>query len=259
MVFEEQKRAENRNQALQLRALEKYGIIYEGTVDTKAEQTPDEKQATSEVRAAAKAAELEQWNDVLNDLATKEDPLEYATEQINQNSQNLGKTEKAVLSRFKALRAVVPNEAGIIEQLKDIGPKKAKFVLLLKRLKVATVHRDKNYLATNRKFAIVLKAINKAFDGCDLLSSQEIADKLRRCLALDKSFNLDYLEQEQRTDRYLNIARIFFELERKDSRDEAGQKVNSYKICPLTFDKVFNNPTKVRVQNSSLSTAYLIK
>ena len=132
-------------------------------------------------------------------------------------------------------------------------------MLLLKRLKVATVHRDKNYLATNRKFAIVLKAIDKAFNGCDLLSSQEIADKLRRCLALDKSFNLDYLEQEQRTDRYLNIARIFFELERKDSRDEAGQKVNSYTICPLTFDKVFNKLPKVRVQNSSLSTAYLIK
>lgn len=257
-VFNLQQKAQTRNDGLMIAALESYGMTYSGADSCTLEQTATEKSTAGKVRKAAREQQQEAYLAVLDELSQEEAPLGMAEAEIKTNAHNLTNVQRDVYSRFVALAKVCPNQEGIIQEMQAIGPKKAKFEVLLKRVKIAAARRDKGYLAKNRKFAIVLKAIDTEFKAGQRFTSNKIAAKIHNALALDRSLDLSYLEQDVRTDRYLKTARLFFDFVRKDSRNAEGGKVNKYEVCPLTFDHLFKIEPKVRVQNRpSLKTVNL--
>jgi hypothetical protein len=254
ITFTQERIAENRNDQLLIRNLNKYGIVYRDQVASCAEQTTEEKANAAKIREQKKEKELQEYNATLDQLSHRSDAYEFASDQITGN-KDLTKIQKAVYSRYKKLYELTLNHAGTINRLKDIGPKKAKFIQLIERLRIALLRSNKAYLADGNKFAMILQAVENEFKEGDLLTSDQIKDKLTRILTLDRSLDI---EQDQRSDKALKILRLFFEVDRKDQRDQAGKKVNKYRICPLTFEDILNNNSKIRVQTGPETVPQLL-
>lgn len=250
IVFCQQRTAENRNDELLLDQLGRYGIrAGQHEVDDR-EMSQAERQEAQQARTEARANKQHEYETVLAEL--EQDPQAYATAGEKVRQKKLSEPVRAAYKRFLVLHDLAPNKAEIIALLRRVGLKNSEFQLLRKRILIACLQRDAEWMESNRKLPIVLKAIRHAFaaavENCDRLSSEAIAERIATCLALDKGFDLTYLEETQRADRYLKIARLFYDVERCDSRNEAGEKVTTYKVCTLVFDELFNNNPKTRVQ-----------
>lgn len=254
-VFNLERKAQNRNDALMIAALEGYGMTYRGSEEHHHQQTPQERAAASMSRERAKVERAEAFAEALATLEAQPAPLDFADRQLKARGSKLKSAEQAAYSRFVGLCGVGADPDSALKELRDMGPSKSKFDLLLKRLKVAALRRDEEYMAANRKMAIVLKAIYSQFTAGERLSSLEIAARMQRAFALDAGLDLSYLEETERADRYLKLARVFFDLPRKDCRNEDGQKVVRYEVCTLDFDNVFyKSNAKTRVQIPSEMT-----
>jgi hypothetical protein len=202
MTFTKQRVAENWNDQLMIRSLERYGITYQTNTDNNAEQTQKEKATAAQDRRKRKEGELREYNAILDKLSNRSDAYEYSSDQITTN-KDLSKVEKTVYSRYLKLYELTINHTGTINQLKDIGPKNAKFILLTDRLKIARLRSKKSYLATNRKFAIILKAFDKEFKEGNLLTSEEINAKITKILTLDHIAG--YIETRERPTKRQSI------------------------------------------------------
>lgn len=258
-VFRMETTAQNRNKGLMIEALKSYGMKYGGATSSEAVQSKEEKKTAQTSRAAAKQKRTEAYLDVLKELAIVDKPLAEATAALTGRAHTLTPAQKDVYSRFERLMEVCTHQTAALAYMKDIGTKKATFELLLKRLRIEALRRDKVYMKRNRKFAIVLKAIHSKFKPGDKLTSSQIASKIGDVLKLDKSLDLSNMELENRSDRYLNVAKLFFELNRKDEKDDKGKRLNKYEICPLTFGVLLKEEPKVRGQNQlSFATSDLI-
>lgn len=257
-AFNMERTAMNRNDSLMVAALESYGMTHQGITTDTTKQTAAEKQTAHQERQLAKEQKAAAYTEVLADLATEDAPLAIAESEMKSNAHNLTPAQRDVYGRFEQLAGICPNQTAILQQMEDTGPKKAGHDRLVKRLKIEAVRRDKAYMKSNRKFAIVLKAIHASFTPGQQLTSAEIAARVHAAFSLDSSLDLSHLEQQQRTDRYLKAARLFFDLRRKDRRNEAGKKVNAYEVCTLTFDELFKTDAKTRVQIAAIETADVV-
>lgn len=241
ITFAQQQKAEYRNDQLMIKNLAQYGIVFDSVLASDAIITTAEKDKAAAIREKAKEAEENEYNQTLDLLSEMTDPAGYAAQQINHKSDDLSKVQKNVFQRFCRLYDLVPAAAEIIDQMRSIGPKNAKFVLFYKRLKLYLIRQDQSYMASNRKLAIILKAVDHYLPAGALLTSEEINDRIRQLLSLDKGFDMSYLDADVRRTKHFKIAKLFVDLQRKDQLNSEGDKVIKYQIHTLIFDKIINN------------------
>jgi hypothetical protein len=252
ITFAQQQKAEYRNDQLMIKNLAQYGIVFDSVLASDAIITTAEKDQAAALRKKAKEAEENEYNATLDLISKQADPAGYASQQINHKSDDLTKVQKIAFERFCRLYDLIPAAAGIIDQMRSIGPKKAKFVLFYKRLKLYLIRQDKSYMASNRNLAIILKAVDEKLPAGALLTSEEINERIRQLLKLDKGFDLSYLDADVRHTKHFQIAKLFVDLKRKDQRNSEGKKVVKYQICTLIFDGIINNTLQNKGTNNRI-------
>ena len=123
--------------------------------------------------------------------------------------------------------------------VKKCGLSKSKFQLFIYRWKVWQLRNSKKYMAENTAFGILIKAMINEFkqeaeEGV-VVDIETIKTKLKKVLSLDKSFDIDLLDLDNRNDKTLKILRFFFEVEGTQVKRN-GKKVYLYRLGTLTFD-----------------------
>ena len=125
-------------------ALEGHGLTHQEGTTSSAQQSHQEKATAAQIRKAAQQRKAKDYLNVLEALGQEEAPLGKVESELKTNAHNLTATEKTAYKRFGRLAGVCTDQAAIIEQLKEIGPKRAKFEVLLKRIKIEALKRDKD-------------------------------------------------------------------------------------------------------------------
>lgn len=245
-VFIKQQMIENRNDELMKRNLSKYGIkVFDQVQELKIEANQLQRTAAAVCREQQKTKELEQYNMELDNLANDTMPAEYCDRMLKLYSKTLSKAQKKALKWFSTLYGITFNTDETIKELRQIEGKQARFVLLLKRLRIAQLENNSDYMQTNRKFVLVMKAIRATFKDGEILESEQIKERLINCLSLDKSFNTEIFEQEERNTKVLRALRVFFEVKR--ILIKRGDPIRMYSVSNLSFDNILLNLTKLRL------------
>lgn len=229
-AFEVEKSWENKDTRYLLAALEQAGITT-STEQLTSETAPTAEQAKAIATTQAEAKELanKEYSDALQELSEQIQPLQYA------------KRTTAMASRAKAFErfvSLVESEqqeaAEAIQQLQQIGRSEAKYSLHKKRLKVAKLRYNKDYLAENDQLAITLKAIDANLKLGYRYTSKELEYRLLKCLELSKYLapNLENKTAKSRKDHIFKVLAIFFEVTRHNKKQK-GKVIKVYELAEL--------------------------
>ena len=248
-VFNEETIAQNRNDKIMLEALEVDNIVMKSFenkeepiityISSKFKQTKSDKEKTAEYRKAKRSeAEAEYLAEVEIIENNKHEVLHFEKEYIKRKNQ-LSKPKQKAAERFLILANLGFEVEEAVERLKKCGLSKSKFQLFIYRWKVWQLRNSKKYMAENTAFGILIKAMINEFkqeaeEGV-VVDIETIKTKLKKVLSLDKSFDIDLLDLDNRNDKTLKILRFFFEVEGKQVKRN-GKKVYLYRLGTLTFD-----------------------
>lgn len=248
-IYENQRIAENRNDELMKKHLAKYQIIFRDLQLSDVEQTAEEKATTKNARTSTKDQQSKAYQKTLNQIKSRLNLLAHCQKQNIQN-KDLSPIERKIYSRFQQLQIYSSNPVSIVEHLTEVGLSESKFRLLRQRLHIYLLKNDSDYMQTNRLFVIVLKSIYSQFQEGEIISSQEIKQRLKQSLQLDRSFNIiKKLDQDKRQSRALKITRLFYKVERTTTK--INKKTTTlFRIGRLSFDYLFNNITKTKAADN---------
>jgi len=243
-VLTAQRIAENRNDELMKVNLAKYGIKVTDCRAETVEQSGAELMAGKIERGKCREKIEQRFAECLNEISCHYSPLDYCEQQLNGERQ-LSKAEKLAFGWFVKFTEYLVTADEIIELMRAAGPKNAKLSLERKRLTIHALRSSEKYMNENRGFAIVMKAIYNTFKPGDVLNSEEMKEKLLKCLTLDKGFDTWTLEQ-QRNAKTLNIVRIFFDVTKKQRKID-GVVTSEFKIGNLIFENNIEIKSKIRL------------
>lgn len=238
-VFEIEKTAQNRNDKIMVEALEKDGIIFQMTAFSTSEQTKTDKAKTALFRKEKRKATEAEYLEEVNIIDTYNHELLHFEKQFIKRKNTLSKPKRKAAERFLILSNIgfTPREA--VAALKEIGLSKSKFQLFINRWKVWQLRNNDKYMAENTAFGILIKAIVNEFkqevEGSVAVDIGTLKTKLKAVLSLDKSFDLNLLDIDNRNDKTLKILRYFFNVEGKQVKTH-GKKRFLYSIGTLTFN-----------------------
>ena len=262
-VFNIEKTALNRNDAIMKKALEvdnillpeeaeaefnKDGIIR--PLNSKSEKSESDKAKAASFRKEKRMEAEAEYIEELEMISTYNHELLHYEKQFIKRKNQLPKPKRKASERFLILSNLgfEPEEA--VEVLKDVGLSKSKFQLFINRWKVWQLRNNENYMAENTTFGILIKAMIKTFEAEAVegvvVNIDTLKAKVKNVLKLDKSFDLDLLDIDNRSDKTLRILRYFFKVE--SIKKKINNKVECmYSIGNLTFDTNNSYIGKVRL------------
>jgi hypothetical protein len=233
-VFGMERAAEQANDVVLLRNLAKYGIVEPTTATSEATATDEEREAATERTKAGRATKAHAYTEALDTLAAQPNPLAYTTK--HQGDRLISDAHRSVLSDFLRLCEVLPNQAAIIGQMREIGGKTAKIEQLRKRAIIAAGYADAVWLERNSHTAIVYQAMRDALPIGATLTSEEIAERVGRVLAKHPALSTKGMDKDKRRDKYLEVARRFVEVTRKSKRTHEGVVTTMYTLSGINFE-----------------------
>lgn len=244
-AFEVEKNWQNKDTRYLLGALEQAGITTV-TEQLTSEAAPTAEQAKAIATTQAEAKELadKEYSDALQELSEQIQPLQYA------------KRTTATASRAKAFERFVSlieseqqEAVDALQQLQQIGRGEAKYRLHKKRLKVAKLRYNEDYLAENDQLAITLKAIDANLKLGYRYTSKELEDRLLKCLELSRYLapNLENKTAKSRKDHIFKVLAIFFKVSRHN-RKQDGKVIKVYELAELAEYKPKPNKQAKQLQ-----------
>ena len=216
-AFQLDRTQENRNLKLLQARLAAYGINLGNPQIFDLKKLEAEAEDSKISRQIAKENKEQEFEKLLLQLEQVE-IFTHSVEQLTYHSKTLSPVEKEVYKRIKSLSKLIGERRVVLEILKEAGLSKAKFTLLKRRQMMLVLKSSKAYMGSNRKFAIMLKAMYATFKEGDRLTGSQLRLKLIEVLALDKGLDIERLKKGEL--RYLNsmaigVLRLFFKVEKK--------------------------------------------
>lgn len=261
-VFEQEKLATYKDDELLKRELKRYNIEIVETVEDETELTKAAGAAAKAHKKAFKEQREKEYLETLHILEKTPLAYAYANDRLRQRKEKLKGGEKIAYSYFIEIKDTLQRLGAeqitdfIFDELRAAGTKKAKVQLLKRRLYLKILTSNVDYMKSNRMFTIVLKKLIASFTANDVLTSDQIKNRLKECLEIDKSFDLTIFEQERNT-KALEVLNMFFEVT-PVKRQKDGIKSKKYKLLPLIFGgEVLNRLTKIR--GSLIDSSFIIE
>ena len=245
----------NKNDELMKAYLSKYDIEVVDTISSEVIITKDEKEAAKKIRLQAKAKTQKQYFDAVDRLENSNDPLSEIEEQLTINCKTLSEIQIKACERYKALSEFYTDKKDITTVMRSLDTSRSKFSRHLKQLQVQRVREDVQYMNTNRKLPILIKAIDNSFKEGEVLSGEQIRERLLKVLKIDKSIDL-YPFKQKRNSKALNVLRMFWGAHKITVR-ENDKIASKYRIVTLFSDVPLNTnyKNKVTTLNDKVDTS----
>jgi len=237
---------ENRNIKLLQSRLSKYSIILNDSKQLDIEKDAIETELAKVSKDEAKAIKENQFDTLLADLEHKE-IFTLAINQLSYHSKVLSPIEKLVFKRIKSLANLMGSKEPVLNAIKDARLSDARFKLLRQREVIQLLKADDTYMASNRKFSIVLKAIYNKFKDGDKLGATAIRFKLIDVLKIDKGLDISRLEKgslDSMNKKAISILKLFFQIEIKREM-KRGVRILKYTLLATKRDNIIRNKSNL--------------
>lgn len=237
---------ENRNIKLLQSRLSKYSIILNDSKQLDIEKNAIETELAKVSKDEAKAIKENQFDTLLADLEHKE-IFTLAINQLSYHSKVLSPIEKLVYKRIKSLANLMGSKEPVLNAIKDARLSDARFKLLKQREVIQLLKADDTYMASNRKFSIVLKAIYNKFKDGDKLGATAIRFKLIEVLKIDKGLDISRLEKgslDSMNKKAISILKLFFQIEIKREM-KRGVRILKYTLLATKRDNIIRNKSNL--------------
>lgn len=245
---------ENRNLKFLQNRLAAYGINlgYPQIFDLK--KLEEEAQDSKISRQIAKENKEQEFERLMLKLEQLE-IFTHSIEQLTYHSKTLSPVEKEVYKRIKSLSKLMGDRGAVLKTLKEAGLSKAKFTLLKRRQIILLLKSSKEYMRSNRKFAIMLKAMYDTFKEGDRLTGSQLRLKLIEVLELDKGLDIERLKKgdiKHRNNKAVGILKLFFEFKKKKIQGDRFYVVGGVKRDKFIINQFGFTPLRTLLENDGV-------
>lgn len=240
---------ENRNTKLLQKRIYSYGIILSDSKQLDIKKDSTEGQAAKVNRDSAQAIKEQQFDTLLTDLEHKE-IFTLANNQLSYHSKALTTVEKQVYKQIKSLANLMGSKIPVLAAINECRLSDAKFTLLKRQYIINLLKSNDTYMASNRKFVIVLNAIynydeqkDKGFKVGQQLTASKIRLKLIEVLRIDKGLDISKLESgalDAMNKKAISILKLFFLLKIKRKKIK-GKVISLYTLGCTKRDNILSN------------------
>jgi hypothetical protein len=236
-VYQQQKTAENRNDALMSKALAKYGIeVMEGEELTEEPSKEAKKEATVQVCSDHNQT-LKDYQDTIEAIKADPFPSMFVQEELRAVLK-MPKGKKKAFEWYRTLTDKGGTHEAVISRLERIGGNKSKYIALRRKLLIWGLKTNEKYMDTNRMLAIIIRAMDSRFEAEETLECSEAHNRVLEVLKLDKSIDIEPFEKQERPTKLASVLSMFFEVERGRIRTEIGA-IWAYNVEKLDFSLFF--------------------
>ena len=234
MVFEYDKYQINNN-LKQLKAeLEQYDIILEDDTDTnETEATSEEKAKVKEFKEKAKLVKTDEYLQALDMIADMgSQGFQYIDNKLSEllrKDNQATEGEKMAYKRMDSMRNFFSSAFYLAQELKQIPISELKFKNYKKRVLFQVLLNDREFMESNRKHTIVLKALVNAFDTTTRYTGQEVKEKFLGVIEMDKGINTEKyckFTDKKNMQNVFKTLRFFYNVSRGSDKD--NNKVYSF-------------------------------
>ena len=252
-VFRQETKYINSNDSHLIEYLSKFNIVFDQKLTSKDEIDSYLKVELKKQKQAVKLSNKMLYEQTISKVDKAKEVMKDI-KRFEVDSSDMSTIEKMVYTRYIKLRDSYINHESIIEMLQDVGTSKAKFNTMVKQLVIYQLKNSNDYMDSNRRFTIVLRAIYSYFKSDETLNVETIKERLKNALRIDKSFDISKFDDGNRNDRTLRTIRLFFNVSRKGFR-KGKERVYKYHFKDLQFDVDFDS----RFWSMQYSDEYLEK
>jgi hypothetical protein len=233
------------NDELQKKALEKYGFVFrEGIDDTPTDQhTEATKQQIKAVCSDFKADQEKEYND---DLTAIEQSLTPAQLVKAATDKRIVHTAFKHVSDLLANFRLTEKEAASLLKQEQINGRGKPFHLLKNKMRVQCLRTNSDYMKSGRILSLIVLKLDRSFKQGVSYTAEEIREKLRAALFLDRSLNLGLLfpesDPKQANRKALDILRMFLNV--TDSGKKRGGDGNRNRVFIIEKYSSFSSTKK---------------
>jgi hypothetical protein len=214
-VFTAETQVEYVNDEYQIGKLQAFGFVAGKSVtipqDNAPEYDTETRAAVKQARSVCKERKAAAHQTALDTLQAAINPLGLVQRAELDNSAPKGyKWFKRLVEKFGAETRCA------IDLLRDVDTPK-KYGELENRLRVQLLHNNREYLDSGRIFALILQKMFLDIDTDKPFTADELRDRLRGVLSLDRSFDMSFLDpsggekrRQQANRRAVRLLRMFF-------------------------------------------------
>lgn len=234
MVFEYDKYQINNNLKQLKSELEKYDIILEDNIGTnETEATSEEKSKVKEFKEKAKAIKTDDYLRTLDQIADMGGlGFQYVDTKLSElirKDNQATEGEKMAYKRMDSMRNFFASAFYLAQELKEIPVSELKFKNYKKRVLFQVLLNDREFMESNRKHTIVLKALVNTFDSTTQYTGQEVKEKFLEVLNIDKGINTEKyykFSEKKNMQNVFKTLRYFYDIARRSDKD--SNKVYSF-------------------------------
>lgn len=187
-----------------------------------------------------KSQKQSKFYDILDNIDSGKTDLKDVTNFQLDTSKSLTKLERQTYKKYLYLKGVHLTKAQSISILNDVGYSDSKFNSVKQRLSIYQLKSSIEYMGSNRRLSVVLKAIFHHFKSSDSLTIDVIKERLKYCLSIDSSFDMSIFENTKRNDKVLNILRMFYDTKKVQKRN-GKDRFYEYKLSSIDFNIDLSN------------------